>query len=274
MDYLRSDLVLYYYNPGTALWRAIEHQLLHETFTGLGLLQRPIVDIGCGDGQFFSVLCKNFPWTIDVGVDLYVPAVCQARTSQAYRHAVAGDGRKLALRDGSVGTVLSNSVFEHIPGVESVINEAYRVLRPGGMMFATVVTSHYGALLLWCRIMTAVGFVRWAKNYSVWKNARYGHHSLMSIPEWQDQLARSGFEVVSVRPYLASAAVAACDVFHELALLGAGPFRLRSLIYRLPFAKRLVPAIFGRALRRPYDASLTAGNSKGACALIVVRKPV
>ncbi|MBN2374332.1 class I SAM-dependent methyltransferase [bacterium] len=47
------------------------------------------------------------------------------------------DARKLAIPDESIDVYLSNSVIEHIRGKEQVLKEAYRVLRPNGLMILT-----------------------------------------------------------------------------------------------------------------------------------------
>jgi SAM-dependent methyltransferase len=272
MDYLRSNLALYFYNPGSALWRAVEHQLLECTIETLGALPPPVLDIGCGDGKFFELLCGD-TWTIDIGIDPAVGAVRDARKVGCYRLAFCNDGRALALRDGSVGTILSNSVLEHIPSAERVVTEGFRVLRPGGLLIATIVSDRYGPLLLWTRVFHAVGLAPLATRYVNWKNRRYGHASIFSASRWKACLEDTGFEVLTLRNYLCAPAVGVCDVLHEMALLGFGRLRLRSLIHRIPYAGRCMPWLMGWILRPAFDACLAADGSDGACVLVVARKP-
>jgi 2-polyprenyl-3-methyl-5-hydroxy-6-metoxy-1,4-benzoquinol methylase len=55
----------------------------------------------------------------------------------------ASTGR-VALEDGAVDAVLSTQVLEHVADVQAYLREAYRLLRPGGLMFC----STHGAFIL------------------------------------------------------------------------------------------------------------------------------
>ena len=143
-----------------------------ETLFGASLAGKNLLEIGCGQWQsnvkLFSALdCKI------VGVDPEVPpstffgypryflecgaqrAVKTAANELIFRRRFDGELQKLAgltfnrlnqsvlrvggervpLDDGSIDAVFSDNVFEHLPDVESVISEVWRVLRPGGVAF-------------------------------------------------------------------------------------------------------------------------------------------
>lgn len=48
------------------------------------------------------------------------------------------DITRLSFSDASLDLIVSNDVFEHVPNPEAVFKECARVLRPGGMMLATI----------------------------------------------------------------------------------------------------------------------------------------
>jgi len=48
---------------------------------------------------------------------------------------------RAAIPAGSVQTVLSNSVLEHIPHVDGALHAIARLLRPGGWLVATMPTE-------------------------------------------------------------------------------------------------------------------------------------
>lgn len=48
------------------------------------------------------------------------------------------DITRLSFPDVSLDLILSNDVFEHVPNPDRAFSECMRVLRPGGMMFATI----------------------------------------------------------------------------------------------------------------------------------------
>lgn len=105
-----------------------------------------ILDIGTGDGTYAQVFH-------DRGA-----RVVAAEYEESYLHltgtpppgAVVADGRRLPLRDGSVDGVFSCNVLEHTPEPYALLDDAARVLKPGG----------------W-------GFVNWTNWYSPW-----GGHSM------------------------------------------------------------------------------------------------
>jgi SAM-dependent methyltransferase len=85
-----------------------------------------VIDIGCGDRKYPGSL------GIDIaplkGVDL-----------------LADIGRGLPLRDSSVDAVHASHVLEHIDDLVGLINEVWRVCRPGARFYVTVphATSSY-----------------------------------------------------------------------------------------------------------------------------------
>ena len=48
-----------------------------------------------------------------------------------------GDGQRLPVRSGAVGTVLCSHVLEHVPSPKHVIDEVRRILLPGGRAYFT-----------------------------------------------------------------------------------------------------------------------------------------
>ena len=56
----------------------------------------------------------------------------------AYKPDVAASVTALPFADESIDTISSNSLFEHVAYPHDIIREAFRVLRPGGMLVTTV----------------------------------------------------------------------------------------------------------------------------------------
>lgn len=92
-----------------------------------------ILDAGCGATApvltKFVGRCRK-----TIGVDL-VPF--QASQCQGV-HLLQNDLANIDLESSSVDLVISRSVFEHIPDVESVYKELSRVLKPGGKLIILV----------------------------------------------------------------------------------------------------------------------------------------
>jgi cyclopropane fatty-acyl-phospholipid synthase-like methyltransferase len=102
------------------------------------------VEIGCNDGRFIDVFsalhgCRG------IGVDLSERAIrraLRARPPGLKTEFHVAEGARLPLAAGTVRTVLSFDVFEHLghSGVRAVMRECARVLEPGGSLIAYVVS--------------------------------------------------------------------------------------------------------------------------------------
>jgi SAM-dependent methyltransferase len=102
---------------------------------------RRIVDIGCGRGEFLG-WCKG-EFDLVIGLDLSAEAVrmCTAEGISGIR----SDALFLPLRTGAVDVVRAKEIIEHLPDPLSMVREACRVLKPGGLFLAHV-PSQYSAL--------------------------------------------------------------------------------------------------------------------------------
>jgi ubiquinone/menaquinone biosynthesis C-methylase UbiE len=127
-DHLHEHLVSM--APHRALLRAVECKLM-----GAVPFERPVLDIGCGDGHFASIAYED---PIDVGIDLREAELREAarRGLAVYRAVARADATRLPFGDDTFGTVVSNCAIEHIEDDDAVLAEIARVLRPGGT-FAT-----------------------------------------------------------------------------------------------------------------------------------------
>jgi SAM-dependent methyltransferase len=102
----------------------------------------PILDLGCGTGGMLTYL-RTF--ASSVGVDS-APEAAEACRTRGVPFAL-GWGTQLPFRDGTFGTVTALDVIEHVPDHVGILNEIHRVLRPGGLLLATVPAYQF----LWSR---------------------------------------------------------------------------------------------------------------------------
>ena len=87
-----------------------------------------LVDFGCGDMPYREVI---EPYVVKyLGVDLEM-------NPKAEHHI--GFDSKTTLPDGYADIVLSNQVLEHVDTPEGYLQEAWRVLKPGGI---AIITTH------------------------------------------------------------------------------------------------------------------------------------
>jgi SAM-dependent methyltransferase len=112
-----------------------------------------VLDIGCGSGTsgaLFGYLGAHY-----IGVDHSRHAAAHAlrnlRSAGGDGFTAQGNAEALPIRDSSVDVVYSNGVLHHTPNFLTAMDEAYRVLKPGGKaiiaLYATYSTQ-FGVLRL------------------------------------------------------------------------------------------------------------------------------
>lgn len=110
-------------------------------FAAAGGMPDVTLDLGTGTALIPLVLCEHMPAVRVVAVDYASEMLRVAR-----RNIIAGDvrdrvtlvradGKRLPFPGGSFPQVISNSIVHHLPEPAVIFAEAWRVLRPGGMVF-------------------------------------------------------------------------------------------------------------------------------------------
>ncbi len=97
-----------------------------------------ILDLGCGKGRFAARLAADGANVI--GLDLSAAMLAEAIDLDRVR----ASARRLPFVDGAFDVIAAVEVFEHLHGIDDVLREARRVLRPGGML--AVVDKNAGSL--------------------------------------------------------------------------------------------------------------------------------
>ena len=280
LDYLAELLTAYWFAPPVGLWRAIELRVAAEE-----QYERPLLDLGCGDGLVGQVLFGKEPHA-DVGLDPWADQVRRAARTGVYRHLAVGDGHHLPYADGTFATVFSNSVLEHIPDVGKVVHEVGRVLRcadpntgQAGAHFVFTIPSDAFRLFLdgYVRKMAA-GHVRGAEAYAAAVDARLEHYHYHTPREWQRLLDSAGMTLIKARYYIPQEVEQFWDRMNVSYGIGqrrsawamlVSP-RLRALGYQA-LVRRIVVRILGRYWRRYYEMDVPLGE-KGGGLLIVARR--
>jgi 2-polyprenyl-6-hydroxyphenyl methylase/3-demethylubiquinone-9 3-methyltransferase len=96
-----------------------------------------LVDLGCGAGLLAPhVAALGYR---HVGVDLVTGSLRLAQT-----HGVTGvraDVHRLPFNDGSVAVVSAGEILEHVEDPSTVVSEACRILRPGGLLVLDTINA-------------------------------------------------------------------------------------------------------------------------------------
>lgn len=192
--------------PHRALLRSVECRLM-----GSVELTPPVLDVGCGDGQFAA---RAYRRPIDVGIDLLDAELEEARTWGAYRWVIPASGTALPFPDASFQTVVSNSVLEHIPDLDAALREIARVLAPGGTFAFTTPSEHFGEFLLGSALLRRLGGTELGQRYTRWFDRISAHYHRLSPQDWQAKLQALGFEIRHWRYYFSEAAHRVFDLSH------------------------------------------------------------
>lgn len=176
-----------------AFERVMECRILNE-FT----FERPVLDIGCGEGLFASIL---FAEPLDTGIDPNPRELSRARELGSYRELIECWGNHIPKSDCSYRTIVSNSVMEHIPDLLPVLKEALRLLVPGGHMYITVPSHLFDRYTVISQILGIFGLTGLQERYSRFFNRFWAHFHYYSPDRWRDIAEEAGFSVLEVRNY-------------------------------------------------------------------------
>jgi SAM-dependent methyltransferase len=176
-----------------AIERIVECKILSQMpFEG------PILDIGCGEGLFASILFRE---KIDLGIDPNTMELEQAKELGGYAELTQCFGDKIARPDGAYRTILSNSVLEHIEQLEPVLREAHRLLAPGGRFYMTVPSDLFEHYSVINQVLLLLGLKGLAKRYRAFFNRFWVHYHGYPVAKWRSLAEKAGFTVAESRSY-------------------------------------------------------------------------
>ncbi|WP_312153490.1 malonyl-ACP O-methyltransferase BioC [Pseudomonas sp.] len=120
------------YDSVAALQRAVGEALLE--LLPADLTPSSWLDLGSGTGYFSRALAERFAAALGVAVDIAEGMLGHARGHGGAHFHVAGDAARLPLQAESVDLVFTSLAVQWCSQFSSVLSEAQRVLRPGGVL--------------------------------------------------------------------------------------------------------------------------------------------
>jgi SAM-dependent methyltransferase len=112
------------------------------------------------------------------------------------------DGRATGLEPNSIDLVYSNSVLEHVPRevIRSLMEESFRVLKPGGLAMHNVgCNDHYA---FFDKSISFVNFLQYGeREWRLWNNP-IQYQNRLRAPEFVELAIQAGFDVIHKRTHV------------------------------------------------------------------------
>lgn len=202
-----NSLILKYYLTNRPLFLALirYQELLH--YGQYAHFKNNVLDFGCGDGFFMHVMKKFYPQIFKnnnfFALDVDDHSLLEAKKIDFYYQLKKYNGRKIPYPNSYFNSIISNCVFEHLINLDQNLEELYRVLKPGGKLFTTVMTDV------------------WEKNLflpkAFWRKVQK-HEVLLSVEKWQALFKKKGFKVLLTKGYLSKKQSQLIEWLHFLSL--------------------------------------------------------
>jgi SAM-dependent methyltransferase len=242
-----------------ALLRAVEAQFYRQF-----KLQPPTLDIGCGEGNFAQL---TFNRKIEVGLDPSHESLHEAGERHAYHLLTEADGGRMPYPSGYFQSAFSNSVLEHIPHVEQVLEETARVLKPGALFVFCVPNHQFNESLSVARLLDKFRFTGVSKLYRAFFTRIARHRHLDDPVVWKDRLEKAGFTVEKWWHYFPPKALAVLEWGHYLGLPSL-------LIRKLTGRWILIPSRWNLALTYRFLQSYAkaVASDDGVCTFYIARR--
>ncbi|MGF0242538.1 malonyl-ACP O-methyltransferase BioC [Rhodococcus sp. IEGM1300] len=119
------------YDSVAELQRDVGNQLL--TRLPLEFVPGRWLDMGCGTGYFSRALGERYRAGHGVALDIAEGMLNHARPLGGATDFIAGDAERLPLQNSTCDLIFSSLAVQWCADFESVLSEAYRVLKPGGI---------------------------------------------------------------------------------------------------------------------------------------------
>lgn len=245
-----------------ALLRAIEARFYHQID-----FPEPILDLGCGDGDFASHTFNEYGRRVNVGLDPWLPPLTHSVEKRVYDLALQAAGAEMPFPSNHFKSAFSNSVLEHIPDIQPVLNETGRVLAPDGLFLMTSPNHRFTEMLGGALFFERFGLQGLGERYRTFFNKISRHAHTEGIEWWAARLAEAGMQVERWQYYFSPAALHTLEIGH----IQGGP----SAVMRALTGKWIVaPTKANLALTdrwvRPYY--LEQSDLEGCYVLIIARK--
>jgi dolichol-phosphate mannosyltransferase len=158
-------------------WQRTRHRIVLDFMAE----SRQVLDVGCGSSRIILDLPSA------AGLDIRQNKL--RWLSQHRSRLVRGTCLGLPFRDASFDGLINSEVIEHLPDDPVILSEAWRVLRPGGIL--ALGTPDYGRWLWW--------LLEWVHGHLLPGGYAHEHITHFTRHSLAARLAAAGFEILDYR---------------------------------------------------------------------------
>jgi glycosyltransferase involved in cell wall biosynthesis/ubiquinone/menaquinone biosynthesis C-methylase UbiE len=164
-------------------WNIALRRALHEVRGHRGRT----LEAGCGGGRFIRAIVNQTPGLDGHGCDISSEAIALARSAKDSVAYTVSDLLHLPYADAQFDVVFAFDVLEHLYQPDRGIAEAYRVLKPAGVLHALVPCEGQPFTIYW--LLGKLNIAADVKHKHSGHIQRFSHRELLSL------LADRGFQV-------------------------------------------------------------------------------
>ena len=162
-----------------------------------------MIELGCGPGFYACRFAERFPEMRTTGIDLSKNLLSRARSRAAQMKLTnasfhLADVHALPASVGEVDVIVISRLFLVVPNRDAVMQEVFRVLRPGGKCFVAEPVSsartQFPLSAMWMLAkLTSFAKVPYVEPHRVTTMSEDEFHALVYSQPWSDvQLERTG----------------------------------------------------------------------------------
>jgi len=106
-----------------------------KDFTNDDLRTLNLLDIGSSTGIMTKLLSEHFSLTVGIDIDESAVAYAKNNFESPTLQFFIQDSMNIQFPQNSFDVINCSHIYEHVPDSKQLINEIYRVLKPGGLCF-------------------------------------------------------------------------------------------------------------------------------------------
>lgn len=187
-----------------AVWQSANNSARRIAAQTSGFQPKDILDLGASVGGLSLGLCAHYPdatvYALEPEDEAFQTLAAMQQSAEMQQLKIFhGAGEALPLPDNSIDLIVCHTVLEHVRDPEKVLQEMYRVLRPGGMVHLELpnyiwpVEPHLHTVFIPFAgkgVMKFLGRLQGLKDSEV---KFMDHLQLVTKPQLEAMLRRTGF---------------------------------------------------------------------------------